>query len=58
MKAKTIVLLGSVALVTLSFTFASVKKDEVKNIEANTTAQQQSTSAEPVPAFVAETIVK
>jgi len=58
MKTKTIILLGSVALVTLSFSFATVKKEEAKVPATAVTAQQQSLSSEPIGGFAAETIVK
>jgi hypothetical protein len=58
MKTKTIILLGCVALVTLSFTFATVKKDEPKHSAGSVTAHQPSTSSEPLGGFAAETLVK
>lgn len=58
MKTKTIILLGSVALVTLSFTFATVKKEEVKTTVVPVAAHQQSTLSAPMGGFAAETIVK
>jgi hypothetical protein len=58
MKTKTIILLGSVALVTLSFTFVTVKKDEAKNPVTPVAVHQQSTSSEPIGGFAADTMVK
>ena len=58
MKTKTIILLGSMALVTLSFTFATVKKEEAKAPATVVTAQQQSLSSEPLGGFAAEALVK
>jgi len=58
MKTKTIILLGSVALVTLSFTFVSVTKDDAKTTAMPVAAHQQSTLSAPLGGFAAETIVK
>jgi hypothetical protein len=58
MKTKTIILLGAVALVTLSFTFATVKKEDAKNPATEVAARQQSMSSEPIGGFAAETLVK
>jgi hypothetical protein len=58
MKTKTIILLGAVALVTLSFSFATVKKEEAKSPATDIAAHQQSMSSEPIGGFAAETLAK
>jgi hypothetical protein len=57
MKTKTIILLGAVALVTLSFTFATVKKEASSNTAA-TTAPQHTATSEPIGGFAAEALMK
>ena len=57
MKTKTIILLGAVALVTLSFSFATVKK-EVPSNTAAAAATQHTATLEPIGGFAAEELVK
>lgn len=54
MKTKITLLIGTVALVTLSFTFASVKKP----LDKSTLKQSSITVSEPVGGLIADQVEK
>lgn len=58
MKTKAIILLGLVALITLSFSFASTKKDTAGNTASTVAVHEQSIPSEPIGGFAAEDLVK